>query len=67
MTAKNLYSFLVEKGLEKKLAKRELYDEIIEKFQISSKQLGGYISVLSRKGALDSAKTTITIHEIVWE
>lgn len=67
MTAKELYKFLAEKGFNKKLNKRELYDEIIEKFKISTKQLGGYVSVLSRKHAVDTDKITLTVREIEWE
>jgi len=67
MTAKQIYEFLATKGFEKSLAKRELYDEIIEKFQISTKQLGGYVSVLSRKHAITNTKTSLKVHEIVWE
>lgn len=67
MTAKELYKFLAEKGFNKKLNKRELYDEIIAKFGISTKQLGGYVSVLSRKHAVSTDKITLTVREIEWD
>lgn len=67
MTAKELYKFLAEKGFNRKLNKREVYDEIIAKFGISTKQLGGYISVLSRKSAVSTDKVTLTVKEIEWE
>lgn len=67
MTAKELYKFLAEKGFNRKLNKREVYDEIIAKFGISTKQLGGYISVLSRKSAIATDKVTLTVKEIEWD
>ena len=68
MTAKQIYIALVAKhGVEKKLPKREIYDTLIAELGITAKQLGGYVSVLSRKGAILTDKTTIKLLEIEWD
>lgn len=64
MTANKLYSLLVSLfKVGVKLNKREVYDKLLTVEGMNSKKLGGYMSVLSRKGAVLVDKMTITLQE----
>lgn len=62
MTSKELYVLLGELyKMDTKVNKREVYDMLEGKYQIGTKQLGGMVSALSRKGLVKLDKITITI------
>lgn len=62
MTSKELYVLLGELyKTDTKVNKREVYDLLEGKYQIGTKQLGGMVSALSRKGLVKLDKITITI------
>lgn len=62
MTSKELYDILIELyKFDEKLEKRKVYDFLESAHQVGTKQLGGMISALSRKGLVKLDKLTITI------
>lgn len=62
MTSKELYEILLEiYKVDEKQDKRKVYDFLETEHKIGTKQLGGMVSALSRKGLVKLDKVTITL------